>query len=421
MNIPKVNVPRIVIVGGGFGGLNLARALSRKNIQVVLLDKHNYHTFQPLLYQVATAGLEPDSIAYPFRKIFKRQERFFFRLTDVESIDMKAKKVCTSIGELTYDYLVLATGSQTNFFGLEDVERHGMSMKEIPEALDIRSLILQNFERALLSNDLEEREALMNVIIVGGGPTGVELAGAISELRRHVLPQDYPDLDLRKMTIHLVEASPRLLVAMSEKASKKALEFLQKMDVQVWLNTFVENYDGYIAGANGGAKISGQTLIWAAGVQGNPVLGVPEDLKSKGNRILVDETNRFGPAEFAIGDAAQMTTEQFPYGHPMLAQVAMQQGKLLSKNIMSLIEGGNLKPFKYADRGSMATIGRNKAVVDLPKFKFQGAFAWFVWMFIHVIALIGFRNKLVVAFNWMYNYFRYARDIRLIIRPYVKK
>ena len=241
-------------------GLNLARALSRKNIQVVLLDKHNYHTFQPLLYQVATAGLEPDSIAYPFRKIFKRQERFFFRLTDVESIDMKAKKVCTSIGELTYDYLVLATGSQTNFFGLEDVERHGMSMKEIPEALDIRSLILQNFERALLSNDLDEREALMNVIIVGGGPTGVELAGAISELRRHVLPQDYPDLDVRKMTIHVVEAAPRVLASMSEKASEKALQFLEKMDVQVWLDTRVKSYDGLNAEAHGGTKILGQTL-----------------------------------------------------------------------------------------------------------------------------------------------------------------
>ncbi|MFT4679405.1 MAG: NADH dehydrogenase, partial [Flavobacteriales bacterium] len=275
MNIPEVNVPRIVIVGGGFGGLNLARSLSNKKVQVVLIDKHNYHTFQPLLYQVATAGLEPDSIAYPFRKIFKNQRKFYFRLAEVESIDLENTRLHTSIGELSYDYLVLATGSTTNFFGLEDVARHGMSMKEIPEALDIRSLMLQNFEQALLTDNLSERESLMNIIIVGGGPTGVELAGAISELRKHVLPQDYPDLDIRKMNVHVVEAAPRILASMSEKASEKALCFLQKMDVQVWLDTRVKSYDGLVAEAHGGTKITGQTLIWAAGVQGNPVVGVP--------------------------------------------------------------------------------------------------------------------------------------------------
>lgn len=421
MNIPEVNVPRIVIVGGGFGGLNLARSLSKKKVQVVLIDKHNYHTFQPLLYQVATAGLEPDSIAYPFRKIFKKQSQFYFRLAEVESVDMENTSLRTSIGDLSYDYLVLATGSTTNFFGLEDVARHGMSMKEIPEALDIRSLMLQNFEQALLTDNLSERESLMNIIIVGGGPTGVELAGAISELRKHVLPQDYPDLDIRKMNVHVVEAAPRVLASMSEKASEKALQFLQKMDVQVWLDTRVKNYDGLVAEAHDGTKITGQTLIWAAGVQGNPVVGIPDAIKSKGNRILVDEVNRFGPREFAIGDAAQMNSEAETNGHPMLAQVALQQGKLLAKNLIREIEKKPLVPFSYADRGSMATIGRNKAVVDLPRFQFQGAFAWFVWMFIHVIALIGFRNKLVVAFNWVYNYFRYARDIRLIIRPYKKK
>ncbi|MFT5184474.1 MAG: NADH dehydrogenase [Flavobacteriales bacterium] len=421
MNIPEVNVPRIVIVGGGFGGLNLARSLSNKKVQVVLIDKHNYHTFQPLLYQVATAGLEPDSIAYPFRKIFKNQRKFYFRLAEVESIDLENTRLHTSIGELSYDYLVLATGSTTNFFGLEDVARHGMSMKEIPEALDIRSLMLQNFEQALLTDNLSERESLMNIIIVGGGPTGVELAGAISELRKHVLPQDYPDLDIRKMNVHVVEAAPRILASMSEKASEKALCFLQKMDVQVWLDTRVKSYDGLVAEAHGGTKITGQTLIWAAGVQGNPVVGVPDTIKSRANRILVDEVNRFGPHEFAIGDAAEMTSEARPNGHPMLAQVALQQGKLLAKNLIREIEKTPLVPFVYADRGSMATIGRNKAVVDLPKFQFQGAFAWFVWMFIHVISLVGFRNKLVVTFNWIYNYFRYARDIRLIIRPYKRK
>ncbi|MCB0760571.1 MAG: NAD(P)/FAD-dependent oxidoreductase [Flavobacteriales bacterium] len=420
MNIPQTNLPRIVIVGGGFAGLNLARSLRGKSVQVVLIDKHNYHTFQPLLYQVATAGLEPDSIAYPFRKIFKHQKRFYFRMGEVESIDSASRTVHTSIGDLSYDYLVLATGSRTNFFGMNEVERHAMSMKEIPEALDIRSLMLQNFEAALLSDQLNERDGLMSVIIVGGGPTGTELAGALAELKRHILPKDYPDLDVRRMSINVVEAAPRVLAAMSEDASKEALEFLENMGVDVWLDKRVKSFDGHQAVCHDGTVIQGNTLIWAAGVQGNPVLGIPEEHIVAGQRVTVDAFGRFGEREFAIGDVANLVNEDWPKGHPMLAQVAIQQGKLLAQNLERYIAGKDMKPFSYRDLGSMATVGRNKAVVDLPRFRFQGAGAWFIWMFIHVIQLIGFRNKLVVTLNWMYNYFRYARDIRLIIRPYRK-
>jgi NADH dehydrogenase len=421
MNIPHSNLPRVVIVGGGFGGLQLAKRLNTNEFQVVLIDKHNYHTFQPLLYQVATAGLEPDSIAYPLRKIFKDKHNFYFRMTEVLEIKAKKKSVATSIGELNYDHLVLATGTVTNFFGNDAIASKAMSMKSVPEALDIRSLLLQNFEAALLTDDLKERESLMNVVIVGAGPTGVELAGAIAELKAHVLPADYPDLDFRRMSIHLVEGMDRVLPPMSKKSSAKAEKYLAELGVHVWLKTMVQSYDGKTITTNGKPMLT-RTLIWAAGVECKPPIGLAAAEMQKGKRLVVDRYNKVTGLEdiYAIGDLAYMETPKFPLGHPQVAQPAIQQGKLLASNLLKMKKGDKPTPFEYNDLGSMATIGRTRAVADLPQFKTQGAFAWLIWMFVHLMALVGFRNKVVVFFNWTYNFFNYNRDIRLIIRPFRK-
>ena len=422
MNIPDSTIPRLVIVGGGFGGLKLAKTLKPGKFQVVVMDRHNYHTFQPLLYQVATAGLEPDSIAYPLRKIFQHRDEFYFRMTEVTRIDPEEKVVISPIGRLEYDHLVLATGSVTNFFDNKVLEKRAMGMKSVPEALDIRSLLLENFEAALLTDNLKERESLMNVVIVGAGPTGVELAGAIAELRKHVLPTDYPDLDFRRMSIHLVEGMDRVLPPFSKKASEKAREYLEKRGVKVWLNTMVKDYDGQNIITSGRPMLS-QTLIWAAGVKCMPPHGISAESVTRSGRINVNHFNEVEGYEglYAIGDLAVMSTTAYPDGHPQVAQPAIQQGETLAKNLMRKINGKAMKPFKYRDKGSLATIGRSRAVADLPHFKIQGFVAWFIWMFVHLITLVGFRNRMVVFFNWMYNFFNYNRDIRLIIRPYKKK
>ncbi|WP_299680873.1 NAD(P)/FAD-dependent oxidoreductase [uncultured Tenacibaculum sp.] len=424
MNIPQTSFPRVVIIGGGFAGLAVARGLEDKELQVVLLDKHNYHTFQPLLYQVATGGLEPDSIAFPLRKRFNDIENFYFRLAEVTGIDAEKNEVKTSIGSLNYDYLVIATGSTTNFFGNKNIEKYTMEMKSIPQSLNIRSLILENFEEALLTSDLEERKKLMNFVIVGGGPTGVELAGALAEMKKEILPKDYPDLDIRLMKINLIQGADCLLKGMSPQASEKAEDFLIKLGVDVWKSLRVQNYDGDTVTTNGEDHFKASTVIWAAGVKGASIDGLhTECVVERAARYKVDQFNKVASHEniFAIGDVACMNTEAFPYGHPMMAQPAIQQGNLLAKNILALQKGKQMKPFVYNDKGSMATIGRNKAVVDLPKWKFQGVFAWFVWMIVHLFSLIGFRNKAVVFLNWMYNYIRFDRETRLIIRPFKQK
>jgi NADH dehydrogenase len=423
MNIPKSKFPRIVIIGGGFAGVNLVKMLAKKKVQVVLFDKRNYHTFQPLLYQVSSAGLEPDSIAYPLRKIIKRQNNTFFRLTEVQSIDASSKKVVTDIGELSFDYLVIATGTKTNFFGNKAIEINSMPMKTVPQALNIRSLMLQNFEKAAIANSKEEREAYLNFVIVGGGPTGVELAGAIAELKNHILPRDYHDLNASDMQIHLLEGGPRLLPPMSEHASKQSLEFLEKLGVIVHCNTFVKDYNGLKVSTNTDLILESETLIWAAGVTGNPIYGLSENLLTeRTNRYHVNRYNQVEgyDAVFALGDIAFMETEKYPNGHPQVAQPAIQQGRLLGKNLINLIEGKPLKKFEYKDKGSMATIGRNKAVVDLKAYKFSGFFAWFVWMFVHLMSLVGFRNRVVVFFNWTYSYINFDKAARLIIRPFKK-
>jgi NADH dehydrogenase len=420
INVPELGKPRIVIIGGGFGGIELAKAMRRNDVQIVLLDKHNYHTFQPLLYQVATAGLEPDSIAFPLRKIFKRQSNLTFRMTNVENIDTQTQTIYTNIGTLHYDYLVLATGSTTNYFGIKSIAENGMPMKNVPEALNLRSLILQNLEAALETDDLNEREALMSFAIVGGGPTGVEMAGALGELKKHVLPADYPDLDLRQMKIHLIESGAELLGAMSPISSQKALAFLKKFDVNVWLNTAVTDYDGDTVVFKDGRTLPACVLIWSAGVMGNMVQGIPAEAIARGQRIVTDEYSRVKGYTnlFAIGDVAAMISEQNPRGYPMVAPVAMQQGQLLAKNLMAIINGKEPKPFKYFDKGVMATIGRNRAVVESMGFKTQGFMAWFMWMTVHLLTLVGFRNKVVTLINWTWSYFNYDRGIRLIIRPY---
>ena len=423
MNIPQSSFPRVVIIGGGFAGVSLAKKLSKKEVQVVLLDKHNYHTFQPLLYQVSTGGLEPDSIAYPIRKILQDYPNFFFRLAEVETVETDTKKLQTSIGELKYDYLVIATGSETNYFGNEEIEKNSMAMKTIPQSLNLRSLILENFEQALLTDDLHERDALMNFVIVGGGPTGVELAGALAEIKKGILPKDYPDLDTRRAQINIIQSGDCLLKGMSDNASKKAEDFLESLGVQVWKNTRVTGYDGKVVTTKTDLQFETAALVWAAGVQATVIKGLDQDsVLTYGKRLKVNEYSQVeGFTDvFAVGDVAYMETTDSPQGHPMMAQPAIQQGRCLGDNLVRLLEQKTMVPFIYKDKGSMATIGRNKAVVDLPKFKFQGVFAWFVWMFVHLFFLIGFRNRAVVFINWVYNYVRFDREARLIIRPYNK-
>jgi len=424
MNIPQTSFPRVVIIGGGFAGLAVAKGLRKQDLQVVLIDKHNYHTFQPLLYQVATGGLEPDSIAFPLRKTIKDLDNYFFRLTEVTNIIPEKNTIETTIGNLEYDHLVIATGSKTNFFGNQNIEKYAMEMKSVPQSLNIRSLIIENFEEALLTSDLEERQVLMNFVIVGGGPTGVELAGALAEMKKGILPKDYPDLDIRQMQINLIQGSDRLLDAMSTKASQKSEDFLTKLGVNIWKNIYVKDYNGLNVITNSEKTFKASTVIWAAGVTGDTIQGLhQESVIQRGSRFKVNEFNKVEGYDniYAIGDVAAMKSEKYEHGHPMMAQPAIQQGKLLAKNILAQLKGKQQKAFVYNDKGSMATIGRNKAVVDLPNWKFQGIFAWFVWMFVHLFSLIGFRNRAVVFMNWVYNYVRFDRETRLIIRPFKKK
>lgn len=419
-NIPETNLPRVVIVGCGFGGLQLAKSLKNQDVQIVMLDKNNYHTFQPLLYQVSSAGLEADSIAYPIRKIFKGQKNFHFRWCEVRKVFPERREIETNVGNLTYDYLVLATGSSTNFFDIEGLSEKAMPMKTVPEALNLRSLILQNFEKALLTSDLEQQKALMTFVIVGAGPTGVELAGALSELKKHVLPADYPELDLRKMRVLLVESGKEVLQSLLPENQKKSLLYLKQLGVEVWLNVRVVKYDGQTVYTASGKEIKTANLIWTAGVKGNIIQGLPAQATLRG-RFVCNPFNQIEGYDniFAIGDVAlQQHEEKYPNGHPQVAPVAIQQGKHLAKNIIHLLNHQPLLPFTYFDKGSMATIGRNKAVVQVGKMKFGGFVGWLVWMSLHLLMLVGFRNKIIVLINWIWNYINYDRNIRLIIRPY---
>lgn len=417
---PSTKFPKIVIVGGGFGGIELAKKLKNKEVQVLMLDRHNYHTFQPLLYQVATGGLEADSIAFPLRKIFKNQKNFTFRVTEVERVIPERKILQTSIGDIDYDYLILATGSDTNFFGQAEIEHYSMPMKSIPEALNLRSMILQNLEEALIEPDPGKKSALLNFVVVGAGPTGVELSGSLAELKKHVLPKDYPELDISKMQIYLIEGSPEVLGPMSDQASAKAQKFLEEMGVTLLLNCKVLSYDGAHIALSTGQTIATENVLWSAGVKGAVIDGIPQEAIVRGGRIQTDEFNRIKGFEniFAIGDVAAVITPETTNGHPGVAPVAIQQGKHLAKNLIRIINNEKPEPFDYFDKGSMATVGRNRAVVDIGKIRFQGIFAWFVWMFVHLMSLVGFRNKVVTFVNWVWSYFSYDRGTRLIIRKF---
>ncbi|WP_303312240.1 NAD(P)/FAD-dependent oxidoreductase [Hymenobacter sp. BT730] len=423
-NLPVSKNPRVVIVGCGFAGLRLAKELRHAPVQVVVIDRNNYHNFQPLLYQVATGALEADSIAYPIRKIFAGQENFFYRMADVQRVDPERNTVVTHIGDIRYDYLVLATGSLTNFFGIESLERNAMQIKSIPNALNLRSFIFQNFEKALLTENPDERQALLNIVVVGGGPTGVEISGSLAEMRKHVLPKDYPELDLRQMQIILVEAGGELLGPMSKKSQQKSQEYLEELGVQIRLNTSIKRYENCRAYYSETDFIPTENLIWAAGVNGAAVAGLPPEIVARNKRINVNQWNRVEGFEnvFAIGDVANMVTEEMPRGLPMLAPVAQQQADLLAKNLVRVLQGQAPENFKYLNKGVMAIVSRNKAVVDLPKdVHFNGIMGWFTWLFVHLMTLVGFRNKVVAFVDWAFSYFSSDQALRLIIRPFSRR
>jgi NADH dehydrogenase len=424
LNIPDTTKPRVVVIGGGFGGVNLVKKLPSELFQIVLLDRQNYNGFWPLLYQVATAGLEPDSIAEPLRKMFDEDtEDFHFRLVRVTGITTATRTVHTLIGDLRYDYLVIATGTNSNFFGNEQIKQFAFPLKQIPHALNLRSQLLQAFEQASMVEDETIRQSLLNIVIAGAGPTGVEMAGALAEMRKHILPHDYPRVDASKMNIYLVEGLDRVLPPMSPEASAKTHRYLEQMGIIIKVNTLVESYDGEAVRFKGGEEIRTHTLIWAAGVKGALIDGLPAGSVERG-RLLVNEFNQVKGLDtvFAIGDIALMKVADYPKGHPGVAQPAIQQGQHLAKNLVRLLGNQLMKPFKYFNKGDLAIIGRNRAVADLPgKIHLGGFLAWIAWLFVHIYYLIGFRNKLVVMSNWVYRFFTYERGNRLIIRPFVRK
>jgi len=410
--------PRVVIIGGGFGGLQLAKGLKKAPVDILMLDRHNYHTFQPLLYQVAMGAIEADSIGFPIRRIFTKQDNFTFNMVDVQKINPESNTLTTNIGTIHYDYLVIATGSNTNFFGNKEIEHFAMPMKNIPEALNIRSLVLQNLEKALVTSDQREKFALMTFVVVGGGPTGVELSGALAEMRHLILMKDYHGLSKYDMRVYLVEGKHRLLAAMSPQASAKAKEFLHKAGVTIYNSAHVESYDGFYLKIDNGKTIKARNVLWAAGVKGEMPEGILAEAIAKGNRLYVDEINRVNGYEniFAIGDVSAMITDKTPNGLPGVAPVAIQQGKTLAKNLVHLIKGEATEPFKYYDKGSLATVGRNKAVADLGRIHLAGFFAWLLWGLVHIMSLAGFANKGIVFFRWAINYFTMNSDNRLVVR-----
>ncbi|WP_339652642.1 NAD(P)/FAD-dependent oxidoreductase [uncultured Maribacter sp.] len=418
--LPNSTLPRVVIVGGGFAGLALVEGLKNKDVQVVLIDRNNFHQFQPLFYQVATSGLEPDSIVFPFRKQIKGYKNVSFRLAEVKEIQASTNTVITDKGKLTYDYLVLATGTKTNFFGMEEVERNSLGMKDIRDSLNIRHMMLQNLEQAAITCDDEERDALTNFVIVGGGPAGVEMAGALAEFCKYILPKDYPEYPSSIMNIYLVEANNELLMAMSEKASSKTLTYLENLNVKVLLKESVSAYDGTVVQTKSGKTILARNLIWTAGVKGDFPKGIDEKHVVKGNRLKTDAYLKVDGQEniYAIGDIAALISEETPKGHPQVAQAAMQQGKYLALTLTGLINDKPLSQFNYKDKGSLATVGKRKAVADLGKLKFAGYFAWLLWSIVHLMSISGFRNKLLVGFNWAISYFTYEKSNRVIIRNF---
>lgn len=423
-NIPdKGKRKRVVIVGGGFAGLKVARKLDSHRFQVILLDKNNYHLFQPLLYQVATSGIGPGSIAFPFRKIFRSKPNFHIRLCTAERVVPEKKILETSIGCLDYDYLVIATGCETNYFGNSELAYRTMALKTTPEALYNRNRILESFEKAVNSASFEEKKRLLTFVIVGAGATGIELAGSMAEARKFVLHHDYPDLDINLMRIVLIDAGPRVLPAFSEKSSDNVQKHLEKLHVEIRLNAPVKGYHDSVLTLNDGTEIVTANVFWVAGVKANSLLGFKETDYGRGNRLKVDEFNRVSDYSdiFALGDTALMATERYPNGHPQVVQPAIQQAALLVKNMQRLEKGEFLRPFNYRNKGAMATIGRNAAVLEIKNFRMSGFFAWAIWLFVHLISIIGVKNRLIILLDWTWSYFTYDQSLRLLFKPQNRK
>lgn len=420
INIQRNQKKRVVIVGGGLGGLRLAEDLYGSGMQVVLIDKNNFHQFPPLIYQIASAGIDPSSISFPFRQIFRKRKDFYFRMAEARMVDTEKKILQTSIGKIDYDYLVLAAGATTNFFGNKNIEEWAIPMKTVPEAMGLRNALLSNFERALTCATEEERQELLNVVIVGGGATGVEIAGALAEMRRYVIPYDYPDMDSSLMHIYLIEAGDRLLAGLSQESSQKAYEFLKSMGVDIQFGKMVTDYRDHKVVMKDGTEIPTRTFLWVSGIRANAMPGIDESHMGRGFRFKVDEYNRIPGVEdvFVIGDQCLQTSDAaYPNGHPQVAQVAIQQAKNLAKNLKKIANGADssaLTAFRYKNLGSMATIGRNKAVVEIGKFRSQGFFAWVLWLVVHLRSILGVKNKMMVLLNWLWKYVSYNDSIRMI-------
>ena len=420
INIQRNQKKRVVIVGGGLGGLRLAEDLYGSGMQVVLIDKNNFHQFPPLIYQIASAGIDPSSISFPFRQIFRKRKDFYFRMAEARMVDTEKKILQTSIGKIDYDYLVLAAGATTNFFGNKNIEEWAIPMKTVPEAMGLRNALLSNFERALTCATEEERQELLNVVIVGGGATGVEIAGALSEMKRYVIPYDYPDMDSSLMHIYLIEAGDRLLTGLSQESSQKAYDFLKSMGVDIQFGKMVTDYRDHKVVMKDGTEIPTRTFLWVSGIRANAMPGIDESHLGRSFRFKVDEFNRIPGVEdvFAIGDQCLQTSDAaYPNGHPQVAQVAIQQAKNLAKNLKRINQGADssqLTAFRYKNLGSMATIGRNKAVVEIGKFRSQGFFAWVLWLVVHLRSILGVKNKMMVLLNWLWKYVSYNDSIRMI-------
>ena len=412
---------KIVIIGAGFAGLRLAQDLENTNFDVLLIDKNNYHQFQPLMYQVATARLEPASISFPLRKVFQHSKNVRIRIADVLSVDTQSKKLRTSIADFEYDHLIIAFGCTTNYFGNAEIERFAFPMKSVPEAIQLRNQILQTFEDALIAPP-EKLQAIMNFVVVGGGPTGVELAGALAEMKKNILPKDYPDKDFSKLTIYLLEGSPNVLNPMSVDSQKMSRKYLEELGVIVKTSSIVNNYDGKTVSLQSGEIIKSTNVIWAAGIIGNTLEGIPKESVTRGNRFLVNRFNNIENLEniYALGDIAFMATPKYPNGHPQVASVAIEQATVLANNFKLSLKNKQRIEYEYHDKGSMATVGKRKAVVDLPKFSFQGRLAWFTWMFIHLMLILSVKNKLSIFVNWMFSYFNNDSTLRVLLKPATK-
>lgn len=418
-NIERTEKKRVVIVGGGLGGLELAFKLAGGDFQVVLVDKNNYHQFPPLIYQVASAGLEPSSISFPFRRLFQGHKDFFFRMAEVKAVDAAGKTVVTSVGDIHYDYLVLAAGARTNFFGNKEIEATTLPMKSVSEAMQLRNTILRNLEKAETEEDPARRQALMNIVVVGGGASGVEIAGAVAEMKKNIIARDYPDLDSSQMHIYLVNAGKRLLAAMDPVSSARAERDLKALHVHIRQPQFATEYKDGILKTSAGLEIPARTVIWVSGICANTIEGLPAESIGHAGRILTDRFCRVKGVQdvFAIGDQSLIEgDEEYPLGHPQLAQVAMQQAKTVAENLKSLQCGGEEKPFKYRNLGVMATIGRNHAVAEIGGRKFGGFAAWVLWLVVHLRSILGVKNKAFILLNWVWNYLNYKQSLRLILK-----